>query len=96
MKYGQELIEMLEKEIANYEQVMTDRQRRIDAWQTDKDDCFISQRCDERGVQLAKEKIALIKDGGCMWFPSMENLSRLVGVTQSMDILSVRKCLMAL
>lgn len=74
MKYGQELIEMLEKEIANYAEVMTDRQRRIDAWQTDEDDCFISQRCDERGIQLAKDKIALIKDGGCMWFPEYATL----------------------
>lgn len=74
MKYGQELIEMLEKEIANYAEVMADRQRRIDDWQTDEDDCFISQRCDERGVNLAKDKIALIKDGGCMWFPEYATL----------------------
>lgn len=74
MKYGQELIEMLEKEIANYAEVMADRQRRIDAWQTDEDDCFISQCCDERGIKLAKDKIALIKDGGCMWFPEYATL----------------------
>ena len=75
MKYGQELIEMLEKEIANYREVMADRQRRINAWQTDEDDCFISQRCDEREVNLAKDKIALIKDGGCMWFPEYATLN---------------------
>ena len=74
MKYGQELIEMLEKEIANYAEVMADRQRRIDAWQTDEDDCFISQCCDKRGIKLAKDKIALIKDGGCMWFPEYATL----------------------
>lgn len=74
MKYGQELIEMLEKEIANYAEVMADRQRRINSWQTDEDDCFISQRCDERGINLAKDKIALIKDGGCMWFPEYATL----------------------
>ena len=74
MKYGQELIEMLEKEIDNYREVTADRQRRIDAWQTDEDDCFISQRCDEREVNLAKDKIALIKDGGCMWFPEYATL----------------------
>lgn len=74
MKYGQELIEMLEKEIANYAEVMADRQRRINAWETDEDDCFISQRCDERGINLAKDKIALIKDGGCMWFPEYATL----------------------
>ena len=29
MKYGQELIEMLEKEIANYAEVMADRQMKM-------------------------------------------------------------------
>lgn len=74
MKYGQELIEMLEKEIANCEEAMADRQRRIDAFQVDEDDCFISQRCDERRMNLAKDKIALIKDGGCMWFTEYATL----------------------
>lgn len=72
--YGMELIAQLEKEIATYKAIMADRQRRIDAWQTDEDDCFISQRCDERGINLAKDKIALIKDGGCMWFTEYATL----------------------
>lgn len=72
--YGMELIAQLEKEIANYKAVIADRQRRIDAWQTDEDDCFISQRCDERGINIAKDKIALIKDGGCMWFTEYATL----------------------
>ena len=74
MRYGQELIEMLEKEVASYEAAMADRSRRIAEWQTDEDDCFISQRVDERGLELAKDKIALIKDGGCMWFPEYATL----------------------
>lgn len=74
MRYGQELIEMLEKEVASYEAAMADRSRRIAEWQTDEDDCFISQRVDKRGLELAKDKIALIKDGGCMWFPEYATL----------------------
>ena len=74
MKYGQELIETLEQEIASYQEAMNDRSRRIAEWQTDEDDCFISQRCDERGLELAKDKIALIKDGGCMWFAEYATL----------------------
>lgn len=74
MKYGQELIEMLEAEITSYENAMADRSRRIADWQTDEDDCFISQRCNERGLALAKDKIRLIKDGGCMWFPEYATL----------------------
>ena len=74
MKYGQELIAMLEEEIASYKGAMAERQERINAWQTDEDDCFISQRIDERGLALAKDKIALIKDGGCMWFTEYATL----------------------
>lgn len=74
MKYGAELVEMLENEIASYKEAMADRSGRIANWQTDEDDCFISQRCDERGLALAKDKIALIKDGGCMWFTEYATL----------------------
>ena len=74
MKYGQELIKMLEEEIAGYTKAIANRQERIDAWMTDEDDCFISQRCNERGISLAKDKIALIKDGGCMWFTEYATL----------------------
>lgn len=68
MKYGQELIKELEKDIERTQEVMRNRQERIDNWQTDEDDCFISMRVDSRGLQLAKDKIALIKDGGTAWF----------------------------
>lgn len=78
MKYGQELIAMLEDEIASYEKARKDRQERINAWHTDEDDCFISQRVDERGLALAKDKIALIKDGGCMWFTEYATLDGVI------------------
>lgn len=68
MKYGRELIEQLERDIATHQRCMADRQRRIDEWQTDEDDCFISERCDQRGIEVARDKIKLIENGGTEWF----------------------------
>ena len=74
MKYGKELIESLEREIAVSRAAIADRSRRIaDGW-TDMDDCFLSQRCDERSISLAQEKIDLIKNGGCSWFTEYATL----------------------
>lgn len=68
MKYGMELIRELEKDIQVTLEAMRNRQQRIkDGW-TDEDDCFMSIRCDERGLQLAKDKIQLIQEGGTAWF----------------------------
>lgn len=68
MKYGQELIAELEAEIEALKKAAADRERRIANWETDEDDCFISMRCTSRNLKLANDKIALIKNGGCMWF----------------------------
>ena len=68
MKYGQELINELRKEIETLSGAMQRRQDRINRWETDEDDCFMSQRVEERGVRLAERKIDLIERGGCEWF----------------------------
>ena len=68
MKYGKELVEMLQNEIESYKAAISNRRERIDNGWTDLDDCFISQRCEERGIRVAENKISLINDGGCMWF----------------------------
>ena len=68
MIYGQELIKQLEREIELNKKAIANRIERINNLETDWDDCFISQRCEERGIRNAKEKISLIKDGGCAWF----------------------------
>ena len=67
-RYGAELIEKLENEIKTLQEAIDRRAERIANWETDEDDCFISERCETRGVQVAKDKIQLIKDGGCAWF----------------------------
>ena len=74
MKYGQELVKELEQEIAKLQDSVSNRYYRIAAGMTDIDDCFISDRCEQRGIQLAKDKINLINDGGCSWFTEYATL----------------------
>ena len=68
MRYGQELIQDLEREIVRLQESISNRMDRINEGMTDMDDCFISQRCETRGIDTARRKIALINDGGCAWF----------------------------
>lgn len=68
MKYGKELVEQLEREIKLMKDSIQDRMERIDAGMTDIDDCFMSQRCEERGIANNEDKIDLIKNGGYAWF----------------------------
>lgn len=68
MKYGEELIKSLEIENESLRRAMNDRAERINEGMTDMDDCFVSQRCEERSLSVNKSKIALIKEGGCAWF----------------------------
>lgn len=74
MKYGTELIKALEEEIKMDQKAISDRFDRINNGQTDWDDCFISQRCEERSINVNKDKIALIRDGGCAWFTEYATL----------------------
>ena len=74
MKYGVELIKDLEASIECTRKAMQNRMERIDSGMTDMDDCFISQRCDERGLALAEDKIRLLKDGGTAWFTEYATL----------------------
>jgi len=74
MLYGQALIDKLENEIDVMQAAINNRWERINAGLTDMDDCFMSQRCEDRGIQNNREKIDLIKDGGCAWFPEYATL----------------------
>ena len=74
MKYGAELIASLEAENKRMMEAINDRIERINDGMTDWDDCFISQRCESRGIQNNNEKIALLKDGGCAWFTEYATL----------------------
>lgn len=68
MVYGEELIKELESEIELSQKAISNRIDRINNGETDWDDCFMSQRCEERGISVCRDKIRLIKDGGCAWF----------------------------
>ena len=74
MLYGEELIKKLEDEIAFTHDVRERRAERIANWQTDEDDCFISERVDERSILLNRQKIELIRNGGCAWFTEYATL----------------------
>lgn len=74
MRYGQELIEALEKDIELTQKSIANRFERVNEGITDWDDCFVSHRCDERSLNLNRDKIDLIKDGGCAWFTEYATL----------------------
>lgn len=74
MRYGAELVEALNSEIQLMQKSIEERHQRIYDGFTDMDDCFVSQHVEERGIRVAKEKIALIEDGGCAWFSEYATL----------------------
>ena len=74
MKYGNELIKSLEDEIVRMQDALDRRAKRIANWETDEEDCFISERVESRTINVNREKIALIKDGGCAWFTEYATL----------------------
>ena len=74
MTYGAELIERLESEIKTLRGAIERRIERINNWETDEDDCFISEAVEQKSIRVAQNKIALIKDGGCAWFPEYATL----------------------
>lgn len=74
MVYGQELIKRLQKDMECTQANIDDRARRIrDGW-TDEDDCFVSIKCDNRQMQLCRDKIRLIEEGGTSWFTEYATL----------------------
>ena len=74
MEYGQKLIEVLERENENMKKAMDRRFDHVSNCDFDWDDCFVSQRFDERGIRTNNDKIKLIKDGGCAWFQEYATL----------------------
>ena len=74
MRYGAELVKDLNDEIEILRESINNRYERIEKGWTDMDDCFVSQKFEVRGIDLAKQKIELIKDGGCSWFTEYATL----------------------
>ena len=74
MRYGAELVKELKGEIEILRESINNRYERIEKGWTDMDDCFVSQKFEVRGIDLAKQKIALIEEGGCNWFTEYATL----------------------
>lgn len=74
MVYGAELISKLESEIELMKGAISRRAERINNWETDEDDCFISERVELRTISVNQNKINLIKNGGCAWFEEYATL----------------------
>ena len=73
-KYGAALVAQLDEEITRMQNAMVNRMERINAGMTDIDDCFLSDRREERGIANNQDKIDLINNGGCMWFTEYATL----------------------
>lgn len=64
--FGAELREAVLARKARLQEIMADRQRRINNWETDEDDCFISQRSDEQGISECNMQLAILDSDGTM------------------------------
>ena len=74
MRYGADLIADLEREIERMRSAIADRNARVSEGLVEWDDCFISERCESRGIANNQDKINLIKNGGCAWFTEYATL----------------------
>lgn len=59
-----EQIAELEATIQRNKDAMADRAERIRLGYTDMDDCFVSQRIEEKSIEMAQMQIELLKSGG--------------------------------
>lgn len=66
--YGQALIERLEAQRETVKKQIANRQERIDNWETDIDDCFISIKVDSDSLSQIDMKLHLLRNGGTSWF----------------------------
>lgn len=77
--YGEELRKSIEASKAHYLELMEDRARRIANWETDEDDCFLSQRCEENAISECNMQLEILKGDGCMdyeaWFDGDKEVS---------------------
>lgn len=66
--YGDEL----KRAIINQKQRLSDaidrRAERIANWETDEEDCFVSQRVEENGIRECEMQLAILDGDGCMDF----------------------------
>ena len=75
--YGEELRKVIEKQKATLQAAIDNRARRIANWETDEDDCFMSQRAEEQGISECNMQLEILNGDGCMdyegWFDADGN-----------------------
>jgi hypothetical protein len=71
-------IESLKADIARYQKSLDERNERINRWETDEDDCFISIKVETDGIKAAEMKIKIIENGGTQWFDWYTDLNGVV------------------
>jgi len=64
--YGKELAELVRKNIQRHADAIKSRMDRINEGWTDMDDCFLSQRVDERAIGEARMQLAILEGDGTM------------------------------
>lgn len=66
--FGEELRKSIEQEKATLQAAIDRRSERIANWETDEDDCFISQRVEESGIRNCDMRLNILDGDGCMDF----------------------------
>lgn len=64
MKYGQELKEQVLATKKRMQDAIDRRAERIANWQTDEDDCFISQHIEEDAIRECNLQLKILENGG--------------------------------
>ena len=66
--YGEELRKTIEAQKANLQAAIERRAQRIANWETDEEDCFVSQRVEEQGITECNMQLEILNGDGMMDF----------------------------
>ncbi len=71
MIYGEELRQSILAQKARLQETIADRQRRINNWETDEDDCFISSHVNSTAIHECEQQLRILDAGGVMDFDAI-------------------------
>lgn len=81
MKYGMELKAQILQSIESTKAQMAERQERLNNWETDEDDCFVSMRVDDNAMSNYKMQLDILDGDGTMdWEAIMDENGKEVNV----------------
>ena len=64
--YGEELRQAILARKARLQEAIRERQERINNWETDEDDCFLSQRVETNGISECNMQLRILDGDGTM------------------------------